>query len=308
MGELEDAIVANRDALVQLSQPDIDELRSVLRAAQRELREKLNAIPKDADSYDAHKARSVLVQMDRATRDLNRHAAHALDRDLTSGGRRAGNTATAKLARIVKAGEHDYPGSVQPIRIDVAAVLAKSERTFIGRFSRRAGAYGAELERDIRRSLMSGIMRGESIHEMASRVLKGTGLVRHLTGDANAQLDAIAARPFNRMRSVANCIARTEVSNAYNAVQLDQLVEMNKDDPGYLKGWDAATDKVCPLCMELDGETVPLDSDFPGGYERPPAHPNCRCTTVAWRIEWGGRKFTDVFPGAFSPPAADLDG
>ncbi|MCL6580136.1 MAG: hypothetical protein K6U08_00740 [Firmicutes bacterium] len=40
-------------------------------------------------------------------------------------------------------------------------------------------------------------------------------------------------------------------------------------------------ERVCPVCGPLDGKTVRLDEEFAPGIFAPPAHPNCRCTTLA---------------------------
>lgn len=43
-------------------------------------------------------------------------------------------------------------------------------------------------------------------------------------------------------------------------------------------------DKVCPICLPLEGKTVPQASTFsvePGTtISAPPAHPDCRCRIV----------------------------
>ena len=70
-------------------------------------------------------------------------------------------------------------------------------------------------------------------------------------------------------------IAVTEVTRAY--------AEGNKiawRESGVTEGmeWNTANDElVCPICGPLDGEQVPLDDKFDGGFEAPPAHPRCRC-------------------------------
>ncbi len=73
----------------------------------------------------------------------------------------------------------------------------------------------------------------------------------------------------------AQMIAITEVTRAY--------AEGNKiawRESGVTEGmeWNTANDElVCPICGPLDGEQVPLDDEFDGGFEAPPAHPRCRC-------------------------------
>jgi len=40
-------------------------------------------------------------------------------------------------------------------------------------------------------------------------------------------------------------------------------------------GWKGVM--VCPRCMEMSGERVPVESVFSNGEIAPPLHPNCRC-------------------------------
>ena len=49
-----------------------------------------------------------------------------------------------------------------------------------------------------------------------------------------------------------------------------------------LKEWVTGPDgwvgiAVCPVCLELGGQRVPVLSVFSNGEATPPAHPNCRC-------------------------------
>jgi hypothetical protein len=71
---------------------------------------------------------------------------------------------------------------------------------------------------------------------------------------------------------------------------------MRASNEGQKQLWDQAREKglltgeekkvwmtadPCPICADLEGQTVPLSEDFSIGG--PPAHPNCRCTTgLVW--------------------------
>jgi len=82
---------------------------------------------------------------------------------------------------------------------------------------------------------------------------------------------------FGKVR--AKRIAVTEVTNAYAGGNLETFRNSGVVDA---KEWRTAGSDVCPICMSLDSKQVPLDamfiSDYDGSaYERPPAHPNCRC-------------------------------
>jgi len=42
--------------------------------------------------------------------------------------------------------------------------------------------------------------------------------------------------------------------------------------------WSSSLDKnTCPTCRALDGVTVGMDENFPGGITLPPVHIDCRC-------------------------------
>ena len=83
-------------------------------------------------------------------------------------------------------------------------------------------------------------------------------------------------------------IARTETITAEAQGLRDSwqaAVEAGDLNPGVEKVWIASTssERTCPICLELDGKTVPLNESFPSavlgtGVPRPPSHVNCRCT------------------------------
>jgi len=67
--------------------------------------------------------------------------------------------------------------------------------------------------------------------------------------------------------------------------------ELEANDPGYFKRWDAAIDgRTCPNCGEYNGLVVGLHDKFPLDLDHPPLHPRCRCAVVVWRKEWTEHK------------------
>lgn len=80
----------------------------------------------------------------------------------------------------------------------------------------------------------------------------------------------------------AEVIARTESMRAVHAGQREAWNQAIDD--GLLTGnerraWIVVGDELtCPICSGLDGETAKLGGQYNGGYDSPPAHPNCRCT------------------------------
>jgi SPP1 gp7 family putative phage head morphogenesis protein len=80
-----------------------------------------------------------------------------------------------------------------------------------------------------------------------------------------------AGADLSRSRSLA--ISRTESASGYTggslaAYQASGVV----DETEWLMGGDS-----CDICQGLNGQRAALGESFPGGYDGPPAHPNCTC-------------------------------
>lgn len=77
----------------------------------------------------------------------------------------------------------------------------------------------------------------------------------------------------------ARTITATEASSAANSERVDAAREVAEAyDIELLKEWNAEGE-ACPLCIEMDGETVAIDASFSNGLEPGSAHPNCYCWT-----------------------------
>jgi hypothetical protein len=80
----------------------------------------------------------------------------------------------------------------------------------------------------------------------------------------------------------ASLIARTEMSRANTQGKLAmwaQAQQAGHIGAGAMKEWLAEGDNPCPECEDLDGEMVPLEAQFTGGYDGPPdPHPACQCS------------------------------
>lgn len=104
-----------------------------------------------------------------------------------------------------------------------------------------------------------------------------------------AKAAELAGKYRDRLVSArARMIARTETLAAQNEGRMmawRQAVEDGVLDLALVaKRWDATWEGVCPECDALDGTDVGLFESFPGGYDRPPAHPNCRCVVQLVRV------------------------
>ena len=93
----------------------------------------------------------------------------------------------------------------------------------------------------------------------------------------------------------AHRIAVTEITRVFS--QADQLageaVAEEYPDVKVVKTWWTNNDAlVCPICGPLHGVSVLVRDYFPGDFEGPPAHPNCRCwrstrTDILGEVELG---------------------
>lgn len=111
--------------------------------------------------------------------------------------------------------------------------------------------------RRIQAQLEAGIAAGDSRDEIATRI--------------ETVMDDVPAWR-------ARLIAQTETIAAHSAGAIQVYKKSGVVDG---KRWVDGQAEACPYCEELNGEVVPLDSDFSDGSFAPPQHPGCRCTVAA---------------------------
>jgi len=96
------------------------------------------------------------------------------------------------------------------------------------------------------------------------------------SGDPLKELEKELLPTFGKVR--AKRIAVTEVTNAYAGGNLETWKNSGVVEK---KRWNTAGTDVCPICLDLDQQVVPIDAMFIDSagmqYERPPAHVNCKC-------------------------------
>lgn len=300
--------------VAHLPGPALRAMGPVLFQAEKELAQDLakwlRTVENGAARFTAQKYRVALVQIRQAlrtARGLNPALFNVLDTERGA----AGTLALGHLARQVEQFSMLFEGSLRPMPLRPAAVLAEGRKALIPRFKSSAARYGEYVTKDIQRELAVGVMRGETFDQLTRRLMrhggpKGMVTVRGIEGDPGAVSEHIAEGLFRRYRSRAETVVRTETINAYNVVANDALEAAHAEDPGFLKRWDAALDwRLCPLCRSLDGQTAKIGGRFDGGYEHPPAHPRCRCALTPWHEEWGASVRSapaEPLAGANPPP------
>lgn len=288
---LADAMAANRAALDRTTTPDLRRLLPALRQAEREAGAKLGKWinEQSPDSrYTLHMHRSLLYQL-RHTIDLvENELASGIATDLTRQSKEVMAASMANLQQMITVGTRQFKSSIQPLRLDVAAVIGGGERWARSRFPVSGRKYGRALADDIKNRLMLGAVKGESVDQLTSRLLQSTGLIKYYKDKgAKAVGDAISGRLFATYRSWADGEVRTQLVDAYGEVSAGGIRQAESEDPGWLKEWDAAADRrVCHVCAGLDKMRVSPDKSFRGGLDHSPAHRRCRCAVVPVRREW----------------------
>lgn len=124
-----------------------------------------------------------------------------------------------------------------------------------GNFSSRLYGHSKTLSKDLQENLTVGIIRGESVDEMAKRISK--------------RLDV--------SMSNAKRLVRTETAYIHEMATLDGYKEAGITSYRYLATLDNRTSAIC---QGLDQQVFPVEEAV-SGVNFPPMHPNCRSTTEA---------------------------
>lgn len=182
------------------------------------------------------------------------------------------------------------PDKIAHLRVHEA--LSDAElKALLGR-SPFDGDFELDIDRllpDVRAALNSAMTDGVGIAEAMARVRQALGVSTDRRTGFKGN--------FNRVQTTT----RTYILDASNQAAMD-LYQANSD---LLDGYEVLTahdDRVCNICEPLDGEQHSLDD--PG--ERPPYHPNCRCTIIPVVKEYvPGGGYTPVITITPVDPPAD---
>lgn len=279
--------------VAKLSTTSTHALGSVLDAAEKELTQDLatwHMLGKGDERFTPQLYRNALIQIRSALNTINKDLGDDVADHLKHQGKIAAGLATKHLRQEVEQFSHLFEGSVRPVALEAATVLAVGEKAVWKRFETSAARYAGQVGKDIQKQLAIGVVKGETVDQLTKRLAKmggPKGWVNVQGMGANAKAEFIAEGLFSKYRHYAERLVRTEVVNAYNSFALDGMEELNKEDPGYMKRWDAAIDgRTCVLCASYDDLVRKLDEPFKDGIQQPPAHSNCRCAQVVWRKEW----------------------
>lgn len=257
----------------------------------------LRTAPDGNERYTAQRHRKALLILQTA---IDRAVAlgHDVQDTLVENGKAATRLSVRNLTEQVARFGEVFGETVTPIDLDTAAMLAKGDRLRYRHYKNSAARYAGQVGEDIRHQLAVGVASNETFAQLKARLVKlggPSGLVytRGKKGDDGAVAEQIAEGLFRRHRYWAERLVRTELIEAYNQGHSDSIDLLNDSRDAdttdeYLKRWDSSLDKrICPICRGLDRTVARVGGKFRGGYDHPPAHPNCRCVLVAWHADWG---------------------
>lgn len=123
-------------------------------------------------------------------------------------------------------------------------------------YSKTLYAHCKNFSEDLRQNLTVGLIRGESLDRMASRIHKR----------------------MNVAYSAAKTLVRTETAYIFEKAAGEAYAAAGIEWYEYLATLDSRTSEAC---QELDGKHFKVKDAVPG-KNYPPMHPNCRSTTVCW--------------------------
>lgn len=157
----------------------------------------------------------------------------------------------------------------------IKAILAQEWEG--GNFSSRVWNNNQLFAEQVRDTVSTGILSGQSFNEMSHRLEYVAGADE----PAPAHIGAEREKPRQGTRSGASArsmrLIRTEACRAASVGQLMSLEEAGLKEYRFIATLDLLTSKVC---RELDMKVFPI-SGAKAGVNCPPMHPNCRSVIAA---------------------------
>jgi SPP1 gp7 family putative phage head morphogenesis protein len=157
--------------------------------------------------------------------------------------------------------------------------------------------FGASSQKAIQALIVKSFEKGVPPRDLAKLIVdSGIGLTERQVlaverrrqrmiddGATEERASATAERYSSQLlRSRGEVIARTEIiaasregtQESWRQAAEEGLIDLATATQTWLV---AADDRLCDICEPLDGKTAKMGEEFPGGFDGPPAHPQCRC-------------------------------
>lgn len=237
----------------------VRKMLALLDRTDAEITAKIKAIEPGTDAYAKQRFEATLQSIDELNARVTRDLSVQLAGNVTQFGAYEG-AFTAKLASDTFGVQWQGP-SLEQLRAaamsrpfqNVHLAFAKLD-DHVDEFGRRRGAM-------VRDTLRRGFLQGDSVDDMVKRV-RGTRSLGYKDGLMDVS------------RRTAETIVRTAVSHTATAAR----EEVYKVNDSLIKGvqWVSVIDaRTSSICRSYDGQIFDTDKG-----PRPPAHPNCRSTTI----------------------------
>lgn len=201
-----------------------------------------------------------------AVREVNKEAYSALRNEL--------NTELRSLAAYEAEFQERMIKRAIPIRWDIVKPSASQlyaavqARPFEGRFLKEwFSDLTTVAQKRVREAIQQGFVEGEGIDQMVRRI-RGTRALNYRDGILDIN------------RRSAQMVVRTAVNHTSNVARS----ELYKANSGLIKGvrWVSTLDgRTSKVCISRDGNVYEVDKG-----PRPPAHPNCRSSTMPVLKSW----------------------
>lgn len=187
----------------------------------------------------------------------------------------------------LRSADKAYAGAVRPLRFEAAEFLdraaANAGTARISNYGKSFARYGAELTRAVEEAASRSALLGVQWHEAANEV---SAALRNEAG----------LRDWEIRR-----VVETEVSAAYNQLQLDALIAEDYDPRDrMMKRLMAVFDKRTGRdSVLLHGQTQPVREPFFDSYNgrlymAPPNRPHDREMVIGWRQSYGDAAVRDA--------------
>lgn len=134
-----------------------------------------------------------------------------------------------------------------------------------------------EVNREIQRVVFGGQSRWDAVRNIREM----------LAADPKWAGQKLPPKTLGKLTSYATMVERTAVMSVFNIAADRAYREALEELPELRVEWMTVKDsRVDATCVALHGKRKDPRGSFPGGLIAPPAHPRCRCRTVAWMPGW----------------------
>lgn len=281
--------IAQQIKWIRLQNRDVKEALRILRSTEEQIADRL--LRTDLTNYNQARLGALRQQLTEMIDSLGARLTPVLTNNMSNAAGLSAEVEVEAFKRILPAGldvTTPNPGVVQ-----TAAVASPFNGGVVDDWAK---TYFRSLNETTWRTVLDGVTAGQTNQELV-RTLRGSASQRYLDGALQARRRGLEA------------LVRTSVNHATN--QGRQTVWAANSD--ILKGvrWVSTLDtRTSPICRHRDGRVGPVvdstDWTPPSGaarldppFARPPAHPNCRSTTVGVTKSWRelGFDVKDLPPG-----------